>query len=78
MDTHSFGREGATNFDDANYLKRMFEDPRRVPKHIDISQAPDDRNDMPSVWRRWIENIGLGIIISVIMLSALLYWLFIA
>ena len=78
MDYSSFGREGPANFDDANFIRRMSENPRKPPKYIDLNQAPDDTNDMPSVWRRWIENIALGIILGIMALSAVLYKLMVA
>ena len=78
MEMHDHTRaDGTFNFDGTLYRK-MFEDPRKVPKHIDISQPPDDANDMPRTWRTWLDTLALGVILGIMILSAAFYKLMIA
>jgi hypothetical protein len=76
MDSHSFGREGSTNFDDIHFLKRQFEDPRKPPKYIDTTQVPHDYNDMPGVWSKYLGEILLYAIISIVITGDIFYKLF--
>jgi hypothetical protein len=79
MDYHSFGKEdGTVNLNDETLFRKMFEDPRKPPKHIDLNQVPDDTNDMPDTWRTWLGTLALGIILSIMCLSAVFYKLMIA